>query len=95
MANAVRPWVTQLLSRVPRQTADRLVGALVVGGALLSGWLVLKATGETTLAAGFAAVVVAAGALLLLARYLYPPVATAERSTDWALVPKTTRARWP
>ena len=75
-----------LAARVPARTADRIVGALVAGGALLSGLLVLRVIGQPAIAAAFAGAVVAAAALLLLARHLYPPAARAERAIDWALV---------
>ncbi len=76
----------RLFAQLPVPIADRLVGALVAGGAMLSGWLVLKATGETVLAAGFAAAVVAVGALLLLARHLFPQAVADDHMADWALV---------
>ena len=74
------------LARLPSNAADRLIGAGVAVGALLSAWLVLHLIGQAPIAAGFAAAVVAGAALLLLARHLYPPVARSERAVDWTLV---------
>ena len=75
-----------LAARVPAKTADRIVGALVAAGALLSGLLVLRVIGQPAIAAAFAGAVVAVAALLLLVRHLYPAAARAERAIDWALV---------
>ncbi len=78
--------VDRIAARVPARAADRLVGAAVAGGAILSGWLVFKAVGQPAIAAAFGGSVIALGALLLLARHLYPPPSRIERTTDWALV---------
>jgi two-component system cell cycle sensor histidine kinase/response regulator CckA len=78
--------VAKIAAKIPARAADRLVGAAVAGGAILSGWLVFKAVGQPSIAAGFGGTVIALGALLLLARHLYPPPSRIERSTDWALV---------
>jgi two-component system cell cycle sensor histidine kinase/response regulator CckA len=75
-----------LLGRPPSQLADRVVGSVVLAGALLSGWLVLRAAGAPMIAAAFVGAIIAAAALLLLARHLYPPRARVERSVDWVLV---------
>lgn len=78
--------MTALLARLPPKLADRLVGAAVLAGALLSGWLVLSAAGAPVIAAAFLGSIVAAAALLLLARHLYPPRTRVERAVDWGLV---------
>jgi two-component system, cell cycle sensor histidine kinase and response regulator CckA len=84
--NAAPAQLAKIAARIPAQTADRLVGAAVAGGAILSGWIVFKAVGQPAIAAAFGGTVIALGVLLLLARHLYPPPARAERMTDWALV---------
>ncbi len=67
--------------------ADRLVALLVIAGAVLSALLVLRVVGSPALAAGFAGTVIAAGALLLLFRHLYPPaVPKGSAPIDWSVV---------
>jgi two-component system cell cycle sensor histidine kinase/response regulator CckA len=75
-----------LAARLPAKLADRLVGAAVLAGALLSGWLILRFAGAPVIAAAFVGAILAAAALLLLARHLYPPQARVERAVDWGLV---------
>ena len=75
-----------LIARLPERSAQQLVGALVAGAAVLSGWVVLRATGQSAMAAAFAGVVIAVAALLILARHLFPPKLSDERGADWALV---------
>ncbi len=78
--------MTALLARLPTKMADRLVGALVLAAALLSGWLILRVVSAPVVAAAFVAAVIAVAALLVLARYLYPPRLRVERAVDWGLV---------
>ena len=78
--------MARTLALLPTRFADRVIGALVAGGALLSAWLVLRIAGQPVIAAAFAASVVAVAVLLLLARHLYPPTVSSERAVDWALV---------
>ncbi len=75
-----------LIARLPTRVADQLIGALVVGCAILSGWLVLRAVGQPAMAAAFGGVVVGIGGLVLLARHLFPEKSAVERMADWALV---------
>ncbi len=75
-----------ITDRIPAQMAEPLVGALVAGCAILSGWIVLRATGQTAMAAAFGGVVIAAGALMLFARQLLPPKTRVDHVVDWALV---------
>ncbi len=65
---------------------DRMLGAVVAGSALLSGWLVLRISGLPLIAGGFVAAIVALSGLLVLARRLYPANPRVERSVDWSLV---------
>ena len=67
--------------------ADRLATLFVLGGALLSALLILRMVGSPALAAGFGGTVIAAGALLMLFRHLYPPVpAKGSSIIDWSVV---------
>ncbi len=52
---------------------DRIVAAVVVGAAALSALIILRAIASPALAAGFAGSLIAASALMLLFRHLYPP----------------------
>ena len=78
--------VDRIAARIPARMADRLVGMAVAGGAILSGWLVFEAVGQPAIAAAFGATVIALGALILLARHLYPAPGRIERTSDWGLV---------
>jgi two-component system, cell cycle sensor histidine kinase and response regulator CckA len=75
-----------IIARLPTRIGDQLVGALVMGGAILSGWIILRAVGQPAMAAAFGGVVIAVGVLVLLARHLFPPKASVERTVDWAMV---------
>jgi len=66
--------------------ADRIKAALVVASAVASGLLLLRVSGQPLIAASFSATILACGALLLLARQLYPAARPAARTTDWTLV---------
>jgi two-component system, cell cycle sensor histidine kinase and response regulator CckA len=60
---------------------------LIVGGAaFLSALLLIWAAGDYVLAAGFAAAIMALGALLFVFRQLYPAAADARLEFDWSLV---------
>ncbi|MEP6785176.1 MAG: ATP-binding protein [Sphingomonadales bacterium] len=78
--------MTRIADRVPAHLIEPLVGALVVGCAVLSGWTVLHVTGQAAMAAAFGGVIIAVGALLFLARQLFPPKARVDHVVDWALV---------
>jgi len=64
---------------------DRLLWAAIGGGAFVSALLVLYATASSTLAAAFAATIVAAGTLMIVFRRLYPPVDAQTGGIDWSL----------
>ncbi|MBB5687343.1 hybrid sensor histidine kinase/response regulator [Sphingobium boeckii] len=64
---------------------DRALAGLVAGAALVSGLLLLWAAGNVALAAGFAAALIAACALMLVFRKLYPPQGVGDGAIDWAL----------
>jgi two-component system, cell cycle sensor histidine kinase and response regulator CckA len=68
------------------QYADRLIVAGVVGSAVLSALLLLRVTDEPVIAAGFGAVAMMAGALLLAAQRFVPLRPRVEQVTDWSLV---------
>jgi len=78
--------VARITAQLPPRAVDRLVAAAVAGAAILSGWLVYRAVGQSVIAVAFTAAVIALAGLLVLARQLYPPVQRIERTTDWALV---------
>jgi two-component system, cell cycle sensor histidine kinase and response regulator CckA len=59
---------------------------IVAVAALLSALLLLWAAGDWVLAAGFAAAVIALGALLYVFRRLYPPTSDARLEFDWSLI---------
>ncbi len=69
-----------------QEKSDYLVGALVVGSAIVSSLLVLRITDRPIIAGGFAAAAIAVFALLLAVRHFLPGVPPGPASFDWALV---------
>jgi two-component system, cell cycle sensor histidine kinase and response regulator CckA len=70
------------LSAINERGLLLLVGAVAMATAGLLLWVV----GDAAIAAGFSAMVMAAAALILFVRRVYPPVVAARLDFDWSLV---------
>jgi two-component system cell cycle sensor histidine kinase/response regulator CckA len=64
---------------------DRMLWAMIGGGAFVSALLILYAAANSVMAAAFAAAIVTAGTLMIVFRRLYPPVDTQVGGIDWSL----------